>query len=93
MIYYYFNDSRTPSIYEIINRQTNRSYIGQTVEPRNRWDGHKSSLVRKVHNLIKPSLKMVREHTVELVKIKKASINFLLRTKDKPNIWEEIRYI
>ena len=49
MIYYYNGDSRTHSIYEIRNRHTNRSYIGQTVEPRNRWSGHKNSLVCGVH--------------------------------------------
>jgi group I intron endonuclease len=50
MIFLYEGASEMPSIYEIRNRQTNRSYIGQTVEPKNRWSGHKSSLVRGIHN-------------------------------------------
>jgi len=50
MIFSYYNGSKTPAIYEIRNRHTNRSYIGQTVEPKHRWAGHKNSLNRGVHS-------------------------------------------
>lgn len=51
MLFYYNECSKTPCIYEIRNTHTNRKYIGQTSEPKNRWiRGHKESLMRGVHN-------------------------------------------
>lgn len=49
MIYFYSGELKMPVIYEIRNRHTDRSYIGQTTEPRNRWPGHRNSLVRGKH--------------------------------------------
>ncbi len=50
MLFFYEGYSLTPSIYEIRNRHTNRSYIGQTIHPKDRWTrGHKQSLLRNVH--------------------------------------------
>lgn len=49
MIFLYEGVSKIPAIYEIRNRHSNRSYIGQTVEPKHRWAGHKNSLMRNKH--------------------------------------------
>jgi group I intron endonuclease len=50
MIFEYSGASKTPAIYEIRNRHTHRSYVGQTTEPKNRWNGHKTSLLRGKHS-------------------------------------------
>ena len=49
MIFLYENASKIPSIYEIKNLYSQRSYIGQTIEPKSRWAGHKNSLLRNDH--------------------------------------------
>jgi group I intron endonuclease len=49
MLFEYNGWSKTPAIYEIRNRHSNRSYVGQTIEPKNRWNGHKNSLIRNKH--------------------------------------------
>jgi hypothetical protein len=49
MIFLYENSSKIPSIYEIKNLHSQRSYIGQTVKPKSRWAGHKNSLIRGRH--------------------------------------------
>jgi group I intron endonuclease len=50
MLYFYNGNSKDPGIYEIRNRHTNRSYIGQASRFQERWiEGHKSSLLRNAH--------------------------------------------
>ncbi len=44
MLFFYNGDSIKPGIYEIRNRFSNRSYIGQTVRVKRRWQGHKKTL-------------------------------------------------
>ena len=50
MIFLYENASKIPSIYEIKNLHSQRSYIGQAVKPKSRWAGHKNSLIRGRHS-------------------------------------------
>jgi len=53
MLFFYEGQSKIPAIYEIRNRYTNRSYIGQTIEPKNRWvQGHMVSLLKNKHRNI-----------------------------------------
>ena len=50
MLFFYNGDSKTSCIYEIRNRSTNRSYIGQTMRPQERWvHGHRNSLLKGIH--------------------------------------------
>jgi group I intron endonuclease len=49
MLFFYEDYSKIPCIYEIRNRHTNRSYIGQTIYLKKRWREHKESLLRNVH--------------------------------------------
>jgi group I intron endonuclease len=46
LIYHYNGSSNKSGIYEIRNRLTNRSYIGQAKNFKIRWGHHKSSLLR-----------------------------------------------
>lgn len=47
MLFFYQGSSKSSGIYEIRNRHTNRSYIGQAKEFKNRWTyGHKQSLIK-----------------------------------------------
>ena len=50
MKFFYKGFSKIPCIYEIKNIYSNRSYIGQTKEPKDRWHrGHESSLLKNKH--------------------------------------------
>ena len=44
MLTFYQNNSLKSGIYEIRNRYSNRSYVGQAKEFKSRWNNHKSSL-------------------------------------------------
>ncbi len=45
MIYFYENNSNKSGIYEIRNRFSNRSYIGQAKRFKERWPAHRRSLI------------------------------------------------
>ena len=50
MLFNYEGNSKLSGIYEIRNRYTNRSYVGQAVRLKERWTGHKSSLLLNKHS-------------------------------------------
>jgi len=49
MRFIYEEHSLKPGIYKIINTHTNRVYVGQAKEFKNRWMGHRSSLINNKH--------------------------------------------
>lgn len=49
MKFIYQEHSLKPGIYKIINTHTNRVYIGQAKRFKERWNGHRTSLVGKRH--------------------------------------------
>jgi len=46
MKFLYENHANEPGIYKIINIQTNRFYVGQCGQFKERWFGHKASLLK-----------------------------------------------
>lgn len=49
MFFNYQGSSKLSGIYEIRNRFSNRSYIGQAIRFKERWSDHKNSLLKTVH--------------------------------------------
>ena len=50
MLFFYNGNSKLSGIYEIRNRHSNRSYIGQAKEFKERWASHKCALLGKFCN-------------------------------------------
>lgn len=79
----YGSGKMTCGVYEIVNKETNQSYIGRSIDIENRWKGHLSA----PSNNMAPTVKLYEEHPemVELNIIRKIDEDYF----DK----EELKFI
>ena len=63
MLFFYDNKFTNSGIYEIRNRVTNRSYIGQSCKLKNRWQDHKQTLTngRKTNSFLLADYKKCKD--------------------------------